>query len=305
MFHGTPLSVTSHSTGGGGVTLVTGDTGEPPSTGVRFETSSGALVMSQVKTMPDAMAKGEEAACSSEVAGRPVNQPLPRRLKVTQKETGGIQPTKTLRVLAKISLVLAGVIFFCQVAVAACLCRPVVVMGGVWVGALVLVQAVLGLRAPSSHALLVGHAWVSGAVCLVCVAAAAYLFSGHLTLACISAFHRPDHASVVRLYVVEVVGLVACLPCLAAAVICLLAAALSARAACPPKPKREAPFVLYLPRWGGEGCYGSGQPGAAPPPAALPNHQPSTSAAAPASQDTERAGSPPPSYNQVAEESYA
>lgn len=40
-----------------------------------------------------------------------------------------------------------------QVVVAACLCRPVVVMGGVWVGVLVLVQAVLGLRAPSSHAL--------------------------------------------------------------------------------------------------------------------------------------------------------
>lgn len=38
-----------------------------------------------------------------------------------------------------------------QLVMAGCLCRPVVVMGGLWVGVLVLVQAVLTLRA-STHA---------------------------------------------------------------------------------------------------------------------------------------------------------
>ncbi|XP_045139072.1 uncharacterized protein LOC123520650 [Portunus trituberculatus] len=263
--------------------------------------------MSQVKKTPDVLTKGEEAGCS-EGPGSALPPPLPpRQLRVVEGGEGNAtQPSKTLRVLAKVNLVMAGVVFFCQVVVAACLCRPVVVMGGVWVGVLVLVQAVLGLRARSSHALLVGHAWVSGVVCLVCVAAAAYLFSGHLILACVSAFHRPDHASVVRLYVVEVVGLVACLPSLAAAVVCLLAAALSARAACPHKPKkREAPFVLYLPRWGEGAWHANNQPGSTSPPPALPNHQPSTSAMSPTSQGAERTSSPPPSYNQVAEESYA
>ena len=141
---------------------------------------------------------GEEAECSQGTEA-PVPPP-PRQLRVVEGREGEvIQPSKTLRVLAKVSLVLAGIIFFCQVSegdllllclkviqtlnstfgnqhmqgfqslplcsfdiildilpqvvVAACLCRPVVVMGGVWVGVLVLVQAVLGLRAPSSHAL--------------------------------------------------------------------------------------------------------------------------------------------------------
>lgn len=62
----------------------------------------------------------EEAACSTEISREPVNHPPPRQLKVIQKETGGMQPANTLRVLAKISLVLAGVIFFCQVNAIAC-----------------------------------------------------------------------------------------------------------------------------------------------------------------------------------------
>lgn len=61
---------------------------------------------------------GEEAACSGEGTGNPVNQPPPRQLRVVQEDTGGIQSTKTLRVLARICLVLAGIIFFCQVSVA-------------------------------------------------------------------------------------------------------------------------------------------------------------------------------------------
>ncbi|XP_042233168.1 uncharacterized protein LOC121873592 isoform X2 [Homarus americanus] len=284
------------------------------------------------------MTTKEEAGCSGERGGVPPT-PAPRHYprcppppSITspgfQRLDGGCQEVRTLRVvgegreekdeggysaktvrqLARINLVVAAIIFLCQLVVAACLCRPVVIMGGVWVGILVLVQAILGLRAANttfSHALVVGHAWVSGVVCNVCLAAAGYLFSGHLTLACVSTFHSPDHASVVRLYIVEVAALVASLPCLTAAIVSLLGAALSARAACPPKQKKtEAPFVLYLPRWG-ESVYGSDQQTSihqsqARNPVTSQPSVPSTS-----NQNGERDNSPPPAYNQIAEESFA
>ncbi|KAK8742475.1 hypothetical protein OTU49_001902 [Cherax quadricarinatus] len=217
------------------------------------------------------------------------------------KEKEAEYPVKTVRQLARVNLAVSAIIFLCQLVVAACLCRPVVIMAGVWVGILVLVQAILGLRAANtnfSQALVVGHAWVSGVVCVVCLAAAGYLCSNHLTLACISTFHRPDHSSVVRLYVVEVVALVESLPCLTGAIVSLLGAALSARAACPPKQKPETPFVLYLPRWE-EGTYGSDQHTVIRSQATQP------SAPGSANQSVQRNNSPPPSYNQIAEESFA
>ncbi|XP_045604076.1 uncharacterized protein [Procambarus clarkii] len=222
-----------------------------------------------------------------------------------RKEEAGYS-AKIVRQLAKVNLAVASILFLCQLVVAACLCRPVVIMGGLWVGILVLVQAVLGLRAANttfSHALVLGHAWVSGVVSVVCLAAAGYLCSGHLTLACISTFHRPDHASVVRLYVVEVVALVASLPSLTGAIVSLLGAALSARAVCPPKQKPQAPYVLYLPRWG-ESTYGSDQhtivqSQARTPVTSQPSPRPS------ANQCAGRTSSPPPAYNQIAEESFA
>ncbi|KAK3870763.1 hypothetical protein Pcinc_024041 [Petrolisthes cinctipes] len=248
----------------------------------------------------------------------------------------------TLRQLARTNLVMASIIFVSQLVLAGCLCRPVVVMGGLWLGVLVLVQAVLTLRASthaaqpappshSAHALLVGSTWVSGVVSVVCLGGAAYLFSGHLTLACVSAFHRPDHASVVRLYIVEVVGLVASLPCLTAAIVSFISTALSARAAYPPKAKpAETPVVLYLPRWGEAAVYGSNQQ-TLPLPQHHHHQQPPTTtttttpntgsrssphsttttittttpAAAARNEVTTRNGTPPPSYHQVAEESYA
>ncbi|XP_071534308.1 uncharacterized protein [Panulirus ornatus] len=219
----------------------------------------------------------------------------------------GGYPAQTIRQLAKVNLVVASVIFLCLLVMAVCLCRPVVIMGGLWVGILVLVQAILGLRVADSaisHALTVGYAWLSGGVCVMGLATAGYLFSGHLTLACVSAFHRPDHASVVRLYVVEVVSLVASLPCLVSTIVSLLAAALSARAACPPKQKTEAPFVLYLPRWG-ESVYGSDRHTVVQSQARTSPVTSSTTAQPSSNESGERANSPPPSYNQIAEESFA
>ncbi|XP_069983677.1 uncharacterized protein [Penaeus vannamei] len=229
-----------------------------------------------------------------------------RPLHVRGAEEGG-QSNDTMRKLARVNLVVAAVLFLLQLIGAACLCRPVVIMAGLWVAILVLAQAILALHtaAGTSHSLVVGHAWLSGMVCLMNLAAVGYLFSGHLTVACVSTFHRLDHASVVRLYVVEVVGLVASLPCLAAAVVALLSAALAARAACPPKTKTQTPLVLYLPRWGERG-YGMNeqtiiQSGARSPPP-LPQAPPTSP---PANHRDDRANSPPPSYNQIAEESYA
>ncbi|XP_066990542.1 uncharacterized protein [Macrobrachium rosenbergii] len=202
---------------------------------------------------------------------------------------------------------MSSILFLSQLVIAGCLCRPVVIMGGLWVAILVLAQAVLGLHTSQKfrHSLVVGHAWLSGLVCLVCLAAAGYLFSGQMTVACVSTFHRPDHASVVRLYVVDVVSLIASLPCLASAVVCLISTALAARGACPPKPKNHAPFVLYLPRWG-ERAYGSDQQTiiqseASDSLSSVPSGPPS----GPNPGRRERSGSPPPSYNQVAEESFA
>lgn len=215
--------------------------------------------------------------------------------------------SKSARQLSKVNLVMASILFLCQLVVAGCLCRPVVIMGGLWVAILVLAQAILGLHTSRKfrHSLVVGHAWLSGLVCMVCLGAAGYLFTGQMTVACVSTFHRPDHASVVRLYVVEVVSLVASLPCLTSAIVSLISSALAARGACPPKAKNQTPFVLYLPRWS-ERCYGSDQQTilqseVTDSMTSLPPVPPSA-----ANQGRrDRASSPPPSYNQIAEESYA
>ncbi|XP_042867581.1 uncharacterized protein LOC122250292 [Penaeus japonicus] len=269
--------------------------------------------------------KAEEASSGRGMGGRPYpvprnpgpapHPPLPvppqkpgggggRPLRVRGTEEGG-QSNDTTRKLARVNLGVAAVLFLLQLIGAACLCRPVVIMAGLWVAILVLAQAILALHtaAGSSHSLVVGHAWLSGMVCLMTLAAAGYLFSGHLTVACVSTFHRLDHASVVRLYVVEVVGLVASLPCLAAALVALLSAALAARAACPPKPKTQTPLVLYLPRWGERG-YGMNEQTVIQSEARSPLPQaPPTSP--PANHRDDRANSPPPAYNQIAEESFA
>ncbi|XP_068230228.1 uncharacterized protein [Palaemon carinicauda] len=215
--------------------------------------------------------------------------------------------SKSVRQLSKVNLIISSILFLSQLVIAGCLCRPVVIMGGLWVAILVLVQAVLGLHTSQKfkQSLVVGHAWLSGLVCLVCLAAAGYLFSGQMTVACVSTFHRPDHASVVRLYVVDVVSLITSLPCLASAIVCLISTALGARGACPSKPKHHAPFVLYLPRWG-ERVYGSDQQTIIQ--SEISNSMsslPSGSASGTAQGRRERAGTPPPSYNQVTEESFA
>lgn len=63
------------------------------------------------------LAPGEEAAGCSEDPGAPLPPPLPpRQLRVVEGGEGnGTQPSKTLRVLAKVNLVMSGILFFCQV----------------------------------------------------------------------------------------------------------------------------------------------------------------------------------------------
>lgn len=66
------------------------------------------------KNNDNTLVAGEEAGCSEGAeASLP---PPPRQLRVAESgEREVMQPAKTLRVLARVSLVLAGIIFFCQV----------------------------------------------------------------------------------------------------------------------------------------------------------------------------------------------
>ncbi|CAL4066549.1 unnamed protein product [Meganyctiphanes norvegica] len=282
--------------------------------------------------------KGTEAAASAPNAPRvlprfqvpppPPSSPPPSMstptLRFTNSRTGhgsavevAYNP-KTARHLSRVNLIVAVKLFVCQVVAAGCLCRPMIVMGGLWIALFILTQAVVGLKAAEnpSHGILVGHAWLSGLVAIVTLASAGYLFSGHVAFDCISIFHARDQATVIRLYVVEVVGLVATVPCLIASVVCILGAFLAVRAVKPPKVQSTGPMIFYLPRWNECNNYKIDAPirpdiQAPTLPTSDQNSQSHESNGCQNNQsqinsgENIRAPSPPPSYCQVAEESYA
>ncbi|XP_076056146.1 uncharacterized protein LOC143034091 [Oratosquilla oratoria] len=217
---------------------------------------------------------------------------------------------KSARKLGRCGLVVAAILYVCQLVNALCFCRSIVVLAGLWVASSYLLQALLSLRAASRtrHALLVGHAFVSGLVGVQGLICTAFLLSGRLPLACISSFHRLDSSSIVRLYVVDVVGLLSAIPALVGAISCLISLVLAVRAACPSQSKPSSPVVLYLPS-----C--SQCPHKEHEHTRAPVHSPSsrimTSPTSDQSYGTTqntsvpRSPSPPPSYSQVTEESYA
>lgn len=285
--------------------------------------------------------KGFESAASAPTSV-PLPRPLPRfhgppppsspppslstapQLRFTNTRTGhgsnvevAYNP-KTARHLSRVNLLMAVMLFVCQVVAAGCLCRPVLVMGGLWVALLILTQAVVGQKAAenTTHGILVGHAWLSGLVAIVTLASAGYLFSGHLVVDCISIFHSKDYSTVIRLYVVEVIGLVATVPCLTASVVCVLGTFLAVRAVKPPKVQSPGPMIFYLPRWNECNNFKIDAPIRPDIQSAnlSANQQANQSHEINGSQNNQsqntsavspRAPSPPPSYCQVAEESYA